>query len=135
MLSSSKYQCQERSIIYLKSKIFLKKGLFALKQVKFSPLSRIVSEPYPNSDIFEKSRPPPWVITIPKLKLGIFVCFLLPPLPFGNLSQIFPFFFSDGSPQSSKENASLTLRPVPNSIQCFKPMFLGFFSQQKIGRR
>ena len=41
------------------------------------------------------------VITIPKLKLGIFVCFFIPLPPFGNLSQIFPFFFSDASPYLS----------------------------------
>ena len=43
------------------------KGGIGLKKAKFVLLSRIVAEPYYNSDIFEKSRPPPpWVLKFPK---------------------------------------------------------------------
>ena len=63
-----------------------------------------------NSDIFEKLRPPhPWVFKIPKLKLGIFVCFFNPPTPLWEFFPNFPVFFLVMAPLSSSDCFAKTL--------------------------
>ena len=45
-----------------------------------------------------KNRDPPLGFQNSQIEIGNFRLIFLPPPPFGDFSQIFPFFFSDGSP-------------------------------------
>ena len=98
--------------LYKKSYFHKKKAYLHWKKAIFSHLFSFLGlglNLIYDVDIFEKSRPPPWVFNISKLKLGIFVCMS------GQISYIF-------QPFSIRQYSSFTryfLCLVLKSLICF----------------